>query len=67
MSAIQVKPVNSHISWQVTVIDEAVAEAQLLPLVLLGGEVTVLEFGRRKVDLEDIFLALTEGDQNGNN
>ena len=65
VAAIQAKPVNSHISWQVTVTDETVAEAQLLPLVLSGGEVTVLEFGRRKVDLEDIFLTLTEGDQNG--
>jgi ABC-2 type transport system ATP-binding protein len=61
VTAIQVKPVNSHISWQVTVTDEAVAEAQLLKLVQSGGEVTVLEFGRRKVDLEDIFLKLTEG------
>jgi hypothetical protein len=31
--------------------------------VQLGGGVIVLEFGRRKVDLEDIFLSLTEGDQ----
>jgi ABC-2 type transport system ATP-binding protein len=66
VTTIQAKPVNSHISWQVTVNDEAVAEAQLLQQVQLGGEVTVLEFGRRKVDLEDIFLSLTEGDHNGN-
>jgi len=65
VTAIQIKPVNSHISWQVTVTDEAVAEAQLLSLVQSGGEVTVLEFGRKKLDLEEIFLTLTEGDQNG--
>jgi ABC-2 type transport system ATP-binding protein len=63
---IQSKPVNNHISWAVSVSDEEVAEAQLLKQVLSGDEVTVLEFGRRKVDLEDIFLTLTEGDQNGN-
>jgi len=62
---IQDKPVNNHVSWEVVVSDEGMAEAQLLPQVLLGGEVTVLEFGRKKVDLEDIFLTLTEGDQNG--
>ncbi len=62
---IQDKPVNNHFSWEVVVSDEGMAEAQLLPQVLLGGEVTVLEFGRKKVDLEDIFLTLTEGDQNG--
>jgi len=65
VTAIQVKPVNSHISWQVTVTDEAVAEAQLLQLVQSDGEVTVLEFRRKKLDLEEIFLTLTEGDQNG--
>jgi len=59
---IQSKPVNNHISWAVSVSDEEVAEAQLLKQVLSGDEVTVLEFGRRKVDLEDIFLTLTEGD-----
>ena len=59
--AIQTKPENNHASWEVTVSDEGLAEAQLLQLVQSGGEVTVLEFGRRKVDLEDIFLTLTEG------
>jgi len=65
VTAIQTRPVNNHVSWEVTVSDEVIAEAQLLSLVQSGGEVTVLEFGRRKVDLEDIFLTLTEGDQNG--
>ena len=65
VTAIQVKPVNNHVTWQVTVADEAVAEAQLLSLVQSKGDVTVLEFGRKKLDLEEIFLTLTEGDQNG--
>jgi ABC-2 type transport system ATP-binding protein len=62
VTAIQARPVNNHISWEITVTDEELAETQLLPQVLSGGEVIVLEYGRRKVDLEDIFLALTEGD-----
>ncbi len=63
--AIQSRPVNNHFNWDVTVSDDAVAETQLLKQVMSGDDVTVLEFGRRKVDLEDIFLTLTEGGQNG--
>jgi ABC-2 type transport system ATP-binding protein len=63
--AVQTRPVNNHMSWEVTVSDDAIADAQLLKQVQLGDEVTVLEFGRKKVDLEDIFLTLTDGGQNG--
>jgi ABC-2 type transport system ATP-binding protein len=65
ITSILSKPVNNHTSWEITVSDEAMAEAQLLQHVQSGGEVTILEFGRRKVDLEDIFLSLTEGEKNG--
>jgi ABC-2 type transport system ATP-binding protein len=65
VTAIQTARVNSHISWQVSVSDEAVAETELLPTVLYGGDVTILEYGRKKFDLENIFLSLTEGDNNG--
>ena len=65
VAAIQARPVNNHFSWDVTVTDDAAAETQLLPQVMSGGDVTVLEYGRRKVDLEDIFLTLTDGGQNG--
>ncbi len=65
VAAIQARPVNNHFNWEVTVTDDAIAESQLLKQVLTCEDVTVLEFGRRKVDLEDIFLTLTEGGQNG--
>ncbi len=65
VTAIQAKPVNNHVRWEVTVSDDAIAEAQLLKHLMAGDDVTVLEYGRRKVDLEDIFLNLTEGGQNG--
>jgi len=61
---IQTKPVKNHVSWEVTVSDESLAEAQLLNLVQSSGEVSVLEFGRRKVNLEDYYLRLTEGGKN---
>lgn len=63
--AIQSRPVNNHFSWEVTVSDDAIAEVQLLKQVMVGDDVTVLDYGRRKVDLEDIFLNLTDGGQNG--
>jgi ABC-2 type transport system ATP-binding protein len=62
VEAIQSRPVNNHISWEVTVSDEKIAEAQLLRQVLVSNDVDVLEYGHRKFDLEDIFLSLTEGD-----
>ena len=58
---VQSKPVNNHISWEVTVSDEKLADAQLLRQVLYSNDVDVLEYGHRKFDLEDIFLSLTEG------
>ncbi len=47
--------------WQVSVSDEAAAETQLLRLVLADQGVAVTEFGRRRYELEDIFLRMTEG------
>jgi ABC-2 type transport system ATP-binding protein len=45
---------------EVTVTDEAAARAELLPLVVGTGAV-VSRFGRRTLDLEDVFLRLVEG------
>lgn len=51
--------------WQVAVTDDAVAEARLLRLVLSDEHCTVTEFGRRRYNLEEIFLGLVGGDQHG--
>jgi ABC-2 type transport system ATP-binding protein len=48
---------------QVTVTDEGAAEAQLLRLVLADAGITVTEFGRKKHNLEEIFLDIVEGDK----
>jgi hypothetical protein len=45
----------------VTVTDEAAAEAQLLRTVLSDAHINVLEFGRKKYELEEVFLGLVEG------
>jgi ABC-2 type transport system ATP-binding protein len=61
VSNIKATPDNTHTDWQVTVTDEAAAEEQLLRLVLADARVNVLEFGRKKYELEEVFLGLVEG------
>jgi ABC-2 type transport system ATP-binding protein len=58
---IEATPDNTHTDWQVTVTDEAAAEEQLLRVVLSDAQVNVLEFGRKKYELEEVFLGLVEG------
>jgi ABC-2 type transport system ATP-binding protein len=61
LKSLQATPTNGHVIWQVAVTDEAAAEAQLLRLVQSDDAVIVTEFGRKKVDLEEVFLSLIEG------
>ena len=65
VAAIAVKTEQAHTDWQVTVTDEAAAEEQLLRLVLADAQVNVLEFGRKKYELEEVFLGLVEGNNDG--
>jgi ABC-2 type transport system ATP-binding protein len=55
----------SQTDWQVTVTDEAAAEDQLLRLVLADPALRVVEFGRKKYELEEVFLGLVEGSNHG--
>lgn len=54
---------NGHSTWQVSVSDEAAAEAQLLRLLLEDRQLTVTEFGRKKYDLEEIFMSIVREEQ----
>jgi len=63
--SITEQPVNGHVSWKVTVKDEAAAEDQLLRQVLSNPAVKVSEFGRQKFELEQVFMNLVEGGKNG--
>jgi ABC-2 type transport system ATP-binding protein len=56
---------NGHTDWLMNVSDEAKAEAQLFKL-LAAENVIVTEFGRKKYDLEEVFLGIVEGNDNGN-
>jgi ABC-2 type transport system ATP-binding protein len=64
VAAIKVKAENGQEVWQVSVSDERAAEAQLLSLVTADGKVTVMEFGRKKHELEEIFVNMIEGHNN---
>jgi hypothetical protein len=49
----------------VTVTDESVAQAQLLRLLMSDEELVVSNFGRKTIELEDIFVTIVEGGQDG--
>ena len=51
---------NGNISWRIQVSDPEIAEAQLVPLALDGGCVTVCGFERQTRNLEDIFMHIVE-------
>jgi ABC-2 type transport system ATP-binding protein len=51
---------NGKVSWQIQVSDPDQAEAQLVPLALAGGGVTVCEFGRKAQNLEEVFMNIVE-------
>jgi ABC-2 type transport system ATP-binding protein len=64
VSGIDVTLGNGQTAWQVNVTDEKAAEAQLQRLVLSDEHITVTEFGRKKHELEEVFLSIVEGDDN---
>ncbi len=55
---------NQETTWQVKVTDPQIAEDQMLKL-LVNGPVTVTEFRRRQYELEEIFMQVVTGGQNG--
>jgi ABC-2 type transport system ATP-binding protein len=54
---------NGHTTWQVSVSDENAAEDQLLRLVMDDRALTVTEFGRKKYDLEEVFMSIVGEEQ----
>ena len=52
---------NGRVSWQVRVSDRELAEAQLAPLALASGGVTLCELGCKTQNLEDVFLSVVAG------
>ena len=56
--------VNGHTHWRVSVTDEAAATAGLLRTVLTDDRVNVVEFGREKQELENVFMELIQEEEN---
>jgi len=56
---------NGRVSWQIRVSDPDLAEAQLAPLALADGNVTLCEFGRKAQNLEEVFMNLVEENNHG--
>ena len=54
-------------NFQISVSDEKAARAQLLRLVLADADSAVTEFGRKKYNLEQVFLGIVEGDNSHDN
>jgi ABC-2 type transport system ATP-binding protein len=52
---------NGRVSWQVMVTDDEVAKDELLRLVLDDRRVRVTDFGRKKYELEEVFMNIVEG------
>jgi ABC-2 type transport system ATP-binding protein len=65
VSALAVTQANASPHLQVAVRDQAAAEKHLLRLVMADPGVTVLEFGRTRHNLEDVFVDLVEGAEHG--
>jgi ABC-2 type transport system ATP-binding protein len=62
VSSVSTVPSNGSTSIQVKVTDEKIAESELLRLVLIDAQTIVTEFGRKKHNLEDVFLEIVSGD-----
>jgi len=58
---IKVTPLETQTTWQVSVTDEAIAKSDLLKSLVCDEQVRVIEFGRMKYELEDVFLSIVEG------
>jgi ABC-2 type transport system ATP-binding protein len=51
--------------WEISVSDPAAAEANLLRVVLAEKDAVVTRFGEKHQNLEEVFLNMVEGAQNG--
>ena len=56
---------NGLVTWQVGISDEEAAEAHLLRQVLADEALTVIEFRRKRYELEEIFMGIVEGGNHG--
>lgn len=61
ITSVSVRSNHDETTLQITVNDEATAETELLPLVMADRQTAVTAFGRKKYDLEEIFMRMVDG------
>jgi ABC-2 type transport system ATP-binding protein len=59
------KPHNGQTNWEIAVNSVEMAEGNLLRLALASDGIFVVDFGRRKHQLEEVFMNLVEGEKVG--
>ena len=58
-------PADLRTTLQVAVSNEETAEDELMKLAICDGKATVTEFGKRRYELENVFMEIVEGSNNG--
>ena len=61
VAGIKVSSSETQTTWQVSVTDEAAAKSELFRILVCDEHVSVVEFGRKKYELEDVFLSIVQG------
>ncbi|MGE5642002.1 MAG: ATP-binding cassette domain-containing protein, partial [Byssovorax cruenta] len=61
VKSVAMNPVNGTTELEIGTTDECVAEAHLLRVALDDPATVVIEFGRHKYNLEEVFVQLVEG------
>jgi ABC-2 type transport system ATP-binding protein len=64
VSNVELIPHNGQAQWHVWVNNEEIAEEQLLRQFLADEQMVVTEFGRKKYNLEEVFMSIVAGDDN---
>ena len=59
--SVEENPAKDTVSWHVAVADDEAADASLLRTIMADESVKVRQFGRRRYQLEDVFMNLIEG------
>jgi len=65
VKSIETSQANGEQEWRISVTDENAAKDELLRLALSQKGLRVTEFGRLKYNLEEVFLKIVEGSENG--
>lgn len=65
VSSISAESAGRVTTFQISVTDDKAAKAQLLRLVLANEQLEATSFGRKTYELEEVFLNIVEGDDNG--